>query len=64
MFDSPFEFCRVCGGYVLLDQTQRECAAEHRCRGVACQLLRCFTGRDFRPAPLPAAAPAARRRRA
>ena len=78
MFDSPFEFCSICRGYVLLDQTQRECAREHRCAdAAACPLRRIFTGIDFtrpnaaakRPdnrQPDPASAPgrpAARRRK-
>jgi hypothetical protein len=49
MFDSPFEFCRLCGEHVLLDQTVAECAREHRCRDVAgCPLRRYFTGIAFR----------------
>jgi hypothetical protein len=49
VFDSPFEFCAVCRGYVLLDQTKRQCAREHRCAGVAkCPLERYFTGIEFR----------------
>jgi hypothetical protein len=57
MFDSPFEFCPVCRAYVLLDQTQRQCAAEHGCAGSGkCGLARYFTGREFREAP-PAPAP-------
>ena len=48
MFDSPFEFCKVCGQYVLLDQTQVQCAHEHGCDArVACPLARYFTGMDF-----------------
>ena len=48
MFDSPFEFCKRCREYVLLDQTQRECAREHRCAdGSECPLRRCFTGIEF-----------------
>ena len=48
MFDSPFEFCKRCREYVLLDQTQRECAREHRCAdGAECPLRRCFTGIEF-----------------
>jgi hypothetical protein len=31
MFNSPLEYCTVCRMYVALDQTQRECAAEHDC---------------------------------
>ena len=48
MFDSPFEFCAVCRAYVLLDQTQRECAREHACAPAArCRLQRYFTGIEF-----------------
>jgi hypothetical protein len=48
MFDSPFEFCSVCRQYVLLDQTEQQCAREHACNGnVACPLSRYFTGFDF-----------------
>ena len=51
MFDSPFEFCAVCREYVLLDQTKRQCAREHRCAGVAkCPLQKYFTGIEFRDA--------------
>lgn len=57
MFDSPFEFCSVCRQYVLLDQTQRQCAREHDCSEAArCPLRRCFTGIEFgagRIAPAP-----------
>jgi len=31
MFNSPLEFCKVCRMYVALDQSRRECAAEHLC---------------------------------
>jgi hypothetical protein len=49
MFDSPFEYCTVCRKYVVLDQTQRECAREHRCGDVVnCPLRRCFSGIEFR----------------
>ncbi len=48
MFDSPFEFCKVCRQYVLLDQTQRECAREHACTdATSCPLRCCFTGIEF-----------------
>lgn len=47
MFDSPFAYCPHCGEMVLLDQTQRECAGEHRCGDIACPLGACFTGFDF-----------------
>ena len=48
MFDSPIEACPVCGEIVVLDQTQVECAREHRCAGnVECPLRKFFTGLDF-----------------
>jgi hypothetical protein len=51
MFDSPFEYCKTCGEYVLLDQTNAECAREHNCRDAAgCVLRRFFTGIEFRKA--------------
>jgi hypothetical protein len=51
VFDSPFEFCPVCRAYVLLDQTQRQCAHEHGCAGTAkCPLEKYFTGIEFREA--------------
>jgi hypothetical protein len=60
MFDSPFELCPVCRAYVLLDQTQRQCAREHGCAGEPkCPLEKYFTGIEFREAP-----PAAKARRA
>ena len=47
--DSPIEYCPREGCMVLLDQTRRECAEEHRCIGTAhdCPLRRHFSGRDF-----------------
>jgi hypothetical protein len=49
MFDSPFEYCPVGRAYVLLDQTQRQCAREHFCAAVPkCPLQRYFTGMEFR----------------
>ena len=45
--DSSFELCPVCNEYVLLDQTQRECAKEHGCEGKACPFAASFTGREF-----------------
>jgi hypothetical protein len=44
MFDSPFEYCAHCRQYVLLDQTQRQCAAEQCCGIEACPLHKYFTG--------------------
>lgn len=46
-FDSPMELCPRCKTYVLLDQSQKECAAEHRCGEVNCPLARYFSGRNF-----------------
>lgn len=48
MFDSPFTYCAKCGEMVLLDQTRRECAAEHRCGDIDCPLAALFGGIDFR----------------
>lgn len=47
-FDSPIERCPLYQHYVLLDQTQEECAAEHSC-GLKdeCPLRRYFQGRRF-----------------
>ena len=45
--DSSFELCPVCKRYVLLDQSQKECAKEHGCEGKACPLTAFFTGREF-----------------
>jgi hypothetical protein len=48
MLDSPFDYCQVCRGYVLLDQTHRECVREHGCVKVhECPLRRFFTGIEF-----------------
>ena len=48
MFDSPFDYCPQCGEMALLDQTQRECAEEHRCVDIDCPLRSWFCGFDFR----------------
>ena len=48
LIDSPFEICPVCDEYVLLDQTQRQCAHEHHCENVKCPLQRFFVGREMR----------------
>lgn len=48
MFDSPIAFCPRCNQMVLLDQTQRECKAEHGCADIECPLLSYFSGYDFR----------------
>lgn len=47
MFDSPFAYCPKCKEMVLLDQTRRECAAEHVCGDIECPLLAYFSGFDF-----------------
>jgi hypothetical protein len=48
MFDSPFEFCSACRQYVLLDQTQPQCAHEHGCSArTTCPLAKYFTGFGF-----------------
>ena len=50
MLDSPFDYCRVCRGYVLLDQTHRECVREHGCTDrTECPLRQLFTGIEFGP---------------
>ncbi len=51
MFDSPFAFCPMCNQMVLLDQTQRECKAEHGCGDIECPLLTHFCGYDFTQQP-------------
>lgn len=65
MFDSPFERCPHRRQYVLLDQTQRQCAREHSCGDdAACPLARYFTGIEFGDARLGGcAAPAEAQRR-
>ena len=48
MFDSPIEYCPVCGQMVILDQTRIECAREHACKSdTECPLQKYFTGIDF-----------------
>lgn len=48
-FDSPIERCPVCKEYVLMDQTQKECAREHRCHmGEKCPLKPYFEGDKYR----------------
>lgn len=56
LIDSPFEVCPVCDEYVLLDQTQGQCAREHGCQNVKCPLQRFFTGHEV---PEPAEATSA-----
>ena len=41
-FDSPFERCAICDAYVVLDQTQQECADEHHCQTERCPLSSFF----------------------
>ena len=49
MFDSPFEYCSVCGAHVLLDQTHRQCAEEHSCALTStCPFESLFLGMEFR----------------
>ena len=55
LIDSPFELCPVCEEYVLLDQTQGQCAREHHCENVKCPLARFFVGREVPPEPAEAA---------
>ena len=47
--DSPIEYCPRQGCMVLLDQTRKQCAEQHRCVGNEedCPLRQYFTGRDF-----------------
>ena len=48
MIDSPLGFCPICRVVVLLDQTQAECAREHRCNAEHCPLANSFTGIEFK----------------
>ena len=64
MFDSPFEFCSVCRQYVLLDQTEPQCAREHACNGkAACPLAKYFIGFDFGAAAMATEHPPHRQRK-
>jgi hypothetical protein len=48
-FDSPIERCPVCQEYVLMDQTQKECAREHQCNmEEKCPLKSYFEGDKYR----------------
>ena len=51
--DSPLEVCPRCGKYVLLDETQKECAQEHHCSCAPgeCPLAGYFSGTDFGQTP-------------
>jgi hypothetical protein len=42
------EHCNVCKQYVRLDQTQQDCAREHRCQSVNCPMQQYF---HFAPEP-------------
>jgi len=42
MFIPPIEVCRVCKQYVVLTQTQQECAEEHDCAVRHCPLAHLF----------------------
>ena len=55
LIDSPFEICPVCDEYVLLDQTQAQCAREHHCENVKCPLGRFFVGHEVKEPEEPAA---------
>jgi hypothetical protein len=48
MFASPFEWCKVCKDYVLLDQSHRQCAREHGCQLIDCPFAKYFTGPDVK----------------
>ena len=48
MFNSPMDYCVVCGQMVALDQTKAECSREHKCRpDTVCPLLDYFPRLDF-----------------
>lgn len=48
MFDSPMDYCTVCGEMVALDQTRAECAREHGCSpDTVCPLLDYFPGLEL-----------------
>lgn len=49
MFYSPFDTCEICRQYVLLDQTQLQCAREHDCHVENCPLARFFAQGDDPP---------------
>lgn len=51
MFDSPMEYCAVCGGMVTLDQSLTECRNGNGCAsGQVCPLRKYFSGADAEPA--------------
>ena len=41
-FDSPIDYCPLAKKYVLLDQTQEDCAREEGCPGSGCPLAKWF----------------------
>ena len=43
MFNSPLHYCTKCNQYVELDQSKEECAAQHACGGLDCDLGNAFT---------------------
>lgn len=47
VLDTPIDLCPVCGAWVVIDQTQKECAREHHCTVDRCPLETCFSGIDF-----------------
>jgi len=48
MFEPPMDHCPVCGEYVLLVQTQAECACRHKCSpNTPCPLRKSFATTDF-----------------
>jgi len=49
-FDSPLARCEKCGQFVLMDQTVRECADEHRCDARECPTAKFFEGAEV-PSP-------------
>jgi hypothetical protein len=46
MYGSPLALCPVCKEYVALDETPKECAAQHHCDTPSshCPLRKFFTG--------------------
>lgn len=52
MFDSPMEFCPICGQMVVLDQAKAECGRKQGCSSDAeCPLQSYFAGSDADPEP-------------
>jgi len=46
VYNSPMHLCPVCKQYVALDQSAKECAAEHVCTADPCPLAHLFTQRN------------------